>query len=205
MIRSEVLQSSRLAGGVKRYHTWPTLQQQTVADHIFNVLRIYWHLYGPPPPVVFTYLIWSDAGELKTGDLPFPVKRDNPQLKEICDQLEGQAVKQMGGMLPELTDNQRWQVKAVDLLEMFEFGRVEVCLGNKFAEPIVRDTYASLRKLEASVPGAPEYVTAEYFHSSPYWEFYRPIALYLQQLDKLFGVFNGATEVKKQEASSSWR
>lgn len=187
MNREQVLSNSRLAGAVKRYHTWPTLQQQTVADHIFNVLRIYWHLYGPPPSAVFTYILWSDAGELRTGDLPFPVKKDNPALKNICDKLEVAAVAQLGGRLPELTDDARWQVRAVDLLEMYEFGRTELMLGNQFAHPIIQDTYAALRKLESILPGSSIGQVALHVYPACYQLLYVPVARYLQKLDEQFG------------------
>lgn len=136
-----VNQSPRFASMVMRYHTWPTIQQQTNADHSFNVLRIYCEIYGPPEPEVTLRIVQHDLGEIVTGDAPFPIKRDNPVLKAEHDRLEDQALEEMGFMEePDLDEEQARRVKVCDLLEMHEFGRVEVAMGNLLAYPIIEVT-----------------------------------------------------------------
>lgn len=143
MNRLSITTSQRLAGSVLRYHTWPTLQQQTVADHSFHVLRIYAAMFGPPPEEVTWYILWHDLGEIATGDIPFPVKSQNWELKDTLDNLERDACESMGkpetGLLTDHT--QRRRIKICDLIEMHEFGRVEVAMGNTLAQPVVDDTY----------------------------------------------------------------
>lgn len=153
MKRADVLSTPYLAGRVARYHTWPTLHRQTVGEHTWNVLRIYWHLFGPLPPEVSTHIIWHDAGELRTGDPPFPVKAQNPDLKAVLDALEDEAVVAMGG--PEhrsLPERERLRVKVCDLLEMTHFGLTEMQMGNTYARPIVDDTLAAVRALVPRLP-----------------------------------------------------
>lgn len=150
MERIDVTSSARLAGQVERYHTWPVLRRQSIGEHTWQMLRIYWQIFGPLPPEVSTYIIWHDAGELATGDLPFPVKSRNPVLKTALDDLEVAALEAMGGPLRHnlfVYDSYRRRIKVCDLLEMWEYGRHELSLGNTFAQPIVDDTLALARKL----------------------------------------------------------
>lgn len=140
MKRKDVVQSARLAGCVKRYHTWPTLTTQTVAEHTWHVMRIWWALFGPPSREVTTYLLWHDAGELATGDVPYPVKKDEPEVGAIFCRIEKEAVRKMGGPYDAalgLSERDRQRAKICDLLEMYEFGLQEARMGNSYAEPIV--------------------------------------------------------------------
>ena len=131
----------RNAGGVKRYHTWKTIQTQSVAEHSWNVARILMVLWTDAPAEALRYALLHDAGELSTGDAPFPIKKDNPVLKREMDRLEEAACEEMGlTLLMETTPEWRWRVKLCDMLEMWEFGLEEVALGNLYARPIVLRT-----------------------------------------------------------------
>jgi len=150
MNRRQINSSARLAGQVERYHCWPVHRRQSVAEHTWHVMRIYWQIWGPLPEIISTHLLWHDAGELATGDLPFPVKARNPAVKVILDVLEADAVEAMGGpagLEPNLSDQDRIRMKISDLLEMWEFGCCELAMGNQYAQPIVDDTYQAARAL----------------------------------------------------------
>lgn len=147
MLREQVFQNPHLAGRVKRYHTWPTFHTQTVGEHTWQLLRLHCQMFGPPTPLVTEYIVWHDAGELVTGDPPFPLKANNPALKTIYDALEHVAVENMGGQTIVLSESEKIKVKLCDLMEMYEFGSVEYCMGNKFAEPIIVDTRAAMEAL----------------------------------------------------------
>lgn len=149
----DVIFSPRMGGEVKRYHTWATIRTQTVADHTFHVLRIYWHLFGEVPPEVTAYLIHHDICEVRVGDLPHPIKLHNPVLKSIYDELEDETLVQMVGeeramnILGSVNDLERVRMKACDLLEMAEFASVEVNLGNRYAWPIFDNIAVALAGL----------------------------------------------------------
>lgn len=150
MTRDEVQTTARLAGQVLRYHTWVAHRQQSVGEHTWQCMRIYWEIWGPLSPEISTYFIWHDAGELVLGDLPYPVKKNNPDLKEICDEVEDRTVENMGGPTNSkgrLTQLEVKRVKLCDLLDMYEFGRTEYYMGNNFASPIMDDIGAELDKL----------------------------------------------------------
>jgi hypothetical protein len=146
--RSDVLTNPRFAGSVRRYHTWLTHQQQSVGEHTWHVLRIYDQIWGPIPPHVTRHIIWHDAGELVTGDLPFPVKQNNHALRNVMAIAEHEALEAMGAPANSmLSPEELLRAKACDLLEMWEFGLTEKALGNMLAQPIIDDIQFALGKL----------------------------------------------------------
>lgn len=140
--REDITSDPRMASMVQRYHTWPTLQRQTNADHSFNLLRIYISMFGPPEPEVAEYIVEHDLPEIGTGDIPFPVKAQNQLLSEVVSDLERRVSAQLGlrDVKETLSPQQRIRVKVCDLLEMHEFGLIEFQMGNCLALPIIRDT-----------------------------------------------------------------
>lgn len=139
---SDVVNSLRMGGEVHRYHTWPTIRRQTVADHTFNVIRIYWEIYGSVPSEVTAFLLMHDICEVRVGDPPHPIKLDNPDLKQIYDRLEDETLERMIGeeramnVLGSCTAIELVRMKSCDLLEMAEFAAIELNLGNRYALPI---------------------------------------------------------------------
>lgn len=141
MQRSDIYTSLRLAGDVTRYHTWPMQTNQSVAHHTWNVLRIWVELFGPPSPEVSVAILFHDCGEIVTGDLPFPVKSDNLDLKTAANRVESEALNTSiplyHEMVDGLTEEQKKHIKICDLCEMLEQGYHERHLGNRYGELIV--------------------------------------------------------------------
>jgi 5'-deoxynucleotidase YfbR-like HD superfamily hydrolase len=147
--RADVLTNPRWAGCVERYHTWPTLQKQNVGEHTWQVMVIWFQIFGPLSPEESAYVLWHDGGELVTGDPPFPVKANNPNLKATYDALEANALVGMLGVNPMrvFTTQTKHRAKLCDLLEMYEFGLCELALGNRLAQPIIDDMKEEVLKL----------------------------------------------------------
>lgn len=163
MKRTEVLSCTRMALVVRRWHTWPVTTQQTIGEHVAQVLRTYRETFGHIEPEVVGYVLYHDSGELQLGDLPFPVKSLNPVLKEECDRVEQEALHNMGVTLPRLTEIQKLRIKYCDVMDMLEFGVFELRLGNQYAEPIIDDTRATLHGLMARM------VRSDFDAASRYW------------------------------------
>lgn len=141
------------AGNVLRYSSWPTIQQQTVGNHCWQVYRIYCDIFGMPRADVAYYIMHHDSAELITGDPPFPVKRDNPDLKAAFQRVEVEANERLGVKMPCLTVQELDQVKVCDLLEMTVFGMSEREMGNLLAIPIInRTSEAALKLAEQKLP-----------------------------------------------------
>lgn len=137
----------RRAGAVRRYHTWPTIQTQTVAEASWNVARILVMIWPEAPAPAITHALLNDCGEIRCGDLPFPIKRDNPVLKAEIVRLEQDSLREQGilGLAEHGTmhnEHGLWikRAKICDMLEMWEFGLDEIALGNRYAQPIVEGT-----------------------------------------------------------------
>lgn len=114
-------------------------------------MRICYQLWGPLPPEVSTYILWHDAPEIVTGDLPFPIKRDTPELAEILSVIDDETRAATGWPSPEVSPLWKKRIKICDLIEMHEYGWVELRQGNRFALPIVNDTREVVYKLAADL------------------------------------------------------
>lgn len=147
MHRQEIYKSRYLAGQIVRYHTWPMIHRQTVGQHCWRVACIFVEVFGMPRAEVLYFCLHHDSGELYSGDIPFRIKREIEGLKDLMNKAEDIGLQQLGIRLPELTKEERIQVKIADLLEMHESGEYEYNLGNAYAEPIIHDTMNDAQKL----------------------------------------------------------
>jgi len=155
-ITDHVTDNVAFAGRVKRYHAWPTLQIQTVGEHSWQLALIYQQIWGDLPSAVERYIRLHDVAELVTGDIPFPTKANNPDLKVAMDAVEAAALKTMGLHVPRMHPDVVRRVKICDLLEMTVFGMVEREMGNMLAVPIIIRTRKAALKLTNELPGEQE-------------------------------------------------
>lgn len=132
---ADIQTNARFAGCVKRYHTWPILHNQSTGEHTWQVLRIYYQIFGPMPAEVSTFILWHDAGELVTGDLPGMFKTTVPEIRPLLGRAERQAVIEMGGGSPgEVGAFAKIRVKACDLIDVYEHCSIELLQGNRLVE-----------------------------------------------------------------------
>lgn len=148
---------TRLSGQIKRYHTWPIIGQQTIAEHTWQLLRIYFAVEKEPDIRVIYSIVFHDVGETKTGDMPYPIKRDNPALKEMVDGLEARSqadqMEYWGSFRQNLVTPKEYDfLKQIHLIEMWEFGLDQVNMGNAYAFIIADRCLKSLYEQNPSVP-----------------------------------------------------
>lgn len=146
----DVTRSLRCAGMVERYHTWP-IRKPTIADSTWHVMRIYWQVFGSPPAAVWEYVHFHDVAELGTGDTPFFAKRKFPDIKVALDNAEPVVLASMGVELPTLTDVEWRRFKACDLLEMHEFAKTEMMMGNALAMPVIANVTNALEHMREAL------------------------------------------------------
>lgn len=133
MTKADVSQDIRSAGLVRRYHTWPVLHHQTIAEHTWQVMRLYVLIFEQfPRSEVWYHMLFHDIGEVQTGDIPYPMKRNNHLLKHEMDILEHIALLSMNITLPELGHIEYLRFKFCDLLDCAEQGQYEARLGNQY-------------------------------------------------------------------------
>lgn len=122
---------------VQRYHTWRTIQDQSVGEHSAQIMRILLAVCPDAPRHLIIHCLLHDIGEM-AGDLPWPVKKDDPVLKERMTVNELRVHRQMSEkhMLPppvRLTEEEQQLFKFCEYLEMWEHCVQERNMGNRYA------------------------------------------------------------------------
>ena len=130
--------------------------QTAVLAHALAVLRN--ERFGGQVDVgaVAVAALYHDAGEILTGDMPTPIKYDNPDIQSAYKQVEAVAEQKLLNMLPEdlrpaydealtIPDPQvRALVKAADKLSAYLKCVEEVKAGNNEFKKAKEQTYAAL-------------------------------------------------------------
>ena len=132
----------RLKDG-QRLNFTPTIQPYCVATHCYYVGLLFVHFAREEDIVVLpeetVWVFKHDLLETVTGDVLYPAKNFNPVVKDYWDRIEKELVEDKYHYLKWFTDNQArfrttkevWNLfKAVDLLELYEFCKEEIKLGN---------------------------------------------------------------------------
>ena len=182
-VSSDPRTDPRFAGALIRYHTWPTLRKQSNAEHMWNVARILLAVFPEVSRSLLDRALFHDIGEIRTGDLPYPIKADNPVLKSEVNRLEAEQLAfyhEVWGV-PNLTASAGygpglWLLKMCDMIEMMEFATEECNLGNMYAAIIVNrvgdwlaEKMFELRKtkdpfLQDRYPGIRDYLKLRFPH-----------------------------------------
>jgi hypothetical protein len=116
----------RSAGGIKRFHTVPTIGVQTVAEHSYHVAMLCIELSsGKPSTNLLKAALYHDLAELVTGDIPAPVKWANPNLKNELENIEENCID------ISLTPNERSILRHADAFECAFYAVDQIMLGNK--------------------------------------------------------------------------
>lgn len=132
----------RLAGEVIRFHCRPHIRTQSVGEHSWQVARILLCITAPAHwSALLVHSVTHDMGEIATGDVPYPVKAENPILGDLFHELEAEGYKRMAydWNLPKavpLSPTHRWMFKLAEFIEMWEWGLEENKKGNQFAAPV---------------------------------------------------------------------
>lgn len=131
----------RSAGQVTRYHTWSRVRDQSVGEHTWQLIRVLLAIYPAAPRRLIIEAMFHDVGERVTGDPPYPIKAQNPELKREMDRLERGARLSMtrwGIRAPlRISDRDRAAMKLAEFIEMAEWGWDEVALGNRNAQLVL--------------------------------------------------------------------
>lgn len=139
----EVSDDIRMAGLVHRYHCWP-VRQQTVAEHSWQICRILLSITTEDiANILIPHAIIHDIGEVAVGDLPFPLKKNNPELDLLFSKIEASSIHTLmekWGIPPVIIHtwdgHLRWVFKVAEYIEMMEFGMEELVRGNEFGRRI---------------------------------------------------------------------
>ena len=127
----------RRGGNVKRWHTTPVHNHQSVAAHSWGVAAILLEIAGSQLSVpLLEAAIYHDIAEYDTGDIPAQVKWANPDICKALDRLEKVVEKELA-VDTSLSDVQIVLLKTADLLELCWFCLEERRMGNKNMDEIM--------------------------------------------------------------------
>lgn len=131
-----VEEDPRHAGQVLRFHTWPVHRQQTVGEHSWQIARIMVTIWPECPRMLLLHAVTHDVGEM-AGDVPYPFKRNNPNLKREMTLSEAGVHRSMTARwnLPrpqEMPEVYHQFFKMCEYIEMWEYGLMEQNMGNRY-------------------------------------------------------------------------
>jgi 5'-deoxynucleotidase YfbR-like HD superfamily hydrolase len=139
---SSALQFMWDGGNTRRYHTMPTLQQDTVGHHSYNVACVIMALRPDCRKELLMAALKHDMAEHRVGDMPAPAKRALPDY-QAGDGAERRTFREVFGEAEELhllearvpvevlTEEEKWVLKFADALDGLRFCVQEFKMGNR--------------------------------------------------------------------------
>lgn len=122
----------REGGQTQRCHTMQYIHPYNVAIHSYNALSLLLVLHPNPSVNLIKAVLWHDVPERWTGDVPSPAKWASTNLKEALDLLEQKILiaLDISDAFQQLTKEELQWLTAVDLLELWVWGKEQFQLGN---------------------------------------------------------------------------
>ena len=133
----------RMAGHVKRWHTWPTLRPQTVAAHSHAAAMLLWQVYPAATYEMVMAMLAHDLPEISTGDIPAHVKWASPEITSVLDAME-QSWLDENFLNFELTPLELSILKFCDSFELMLWSIEELKMGNRYMERVIKAITARL-------------------------------------------------------------
>lgn len=131
-----------LAGAeVNRFHTYTTLQNETVGHHSHGVACLVLMMDPSASKAVLIAALFHDLSEHRTGDIPSPAKREYG-IGEQVEKLELRLMLEAGVIFPELSPKDARTLKLADIAHGALFCLREMSLGNRRMRAVY-DTYIS--------------------------------------------------------------
>lgn len=140
------------AGKIRRYHTAPVIEIQTVADHTYGVCQILRYILEENvSSQLFKAALDHDVSEYWLGDMPHPTKKAFPQLYEIFKAVEDKVMMDNELTQPGLTNKEKICLLAADWLEAAVFGARQTYMGNNYGFTIMEAIFQAMKTLDSAV------------------------------------------------------
>lgn len=134
-------------GNVKRYHTFPTLKEQTNAAHSWGVAVLVALLFESHCTAeLLKAALWHDVAEIRTGDIPRPVKNASPEVARVVKKLEYKTLEQFN-LVVDLSPDEERILQVCDKIESLIFLVHEWNLGNRYAKDRAEDVLKDIIRL----------------------------------------------------------
>ncbi len=129
----------REGGQTQRCHTMQYVGPYNVAIHSYNMMSLLLILYeGVPSFSLIRAILLHDTPERWTGDVPTPTKMCSPLLKSTLEIMEQRIFEALGfaRTIKDLTTEEMHWLSAIDLLELFMWGKEQQAMGNGAVVPM---------------------------------------------------------------------
>ncbi len=137
----------RQGGYVKRFHTVPTIGDQSVGEHSFQLCLILLSLTnGEASANLLKSALYHDLPEVETGDIPATIKWRHPTLDYTLKELELKFIT-LYGLSVELTAQEVILLKFADMLELIQYCLDQLAMGNMNMYPIAMRGIQYLSKM----------------------------------------------------------
>jgi len=123
---------------IKRYHTRQSIHIQNNAEHQFFVVSIALILYPEMGMETLRKILWHDIYEYETGDMPWLIKRNHPDLKNVMFKIEHKC-RERDQLFTEVTTFEHTILKLSEYFECLLFCLRERRLGNSEFDDTIQD------------------------------------------------------------------
>lgn len=119
------------SGAVMRYHATMIDKKQDNAQHSWEVAVVLLHIYPEASAALILHALTHDAAEQYTSDIAAPVKRDNPKIKTMLDELETEyALNVLQLPKVKITKEEKLALKYADIISGIYFTTKRVNAGD---------------------------------------------------------------------------
>jgi 5'-deoxynucleotidase YfbR-like HD superfamily hydrolase len=134
----------RQAARTRRCHTQMVIHPQGVGEHTFSALAILDLIAPDCRKEVWRALLYHDAPEAVTGDVPAPAKWVFSDLEKVLRSVEERIRHEYGIHCPIAAFEEEY-IKYADIMELVWYGIEEYRMGNRAVAPMVRAALNALK------------------------------------------------------------
>jgi hypothetical protein len=133
---------------VKRFHTVPTIGEETVGTHSFGVAMMVLAITDQKASAnLIRAALFHDMAEQVTGDTPFTSKKAFPMVQCALAVVE-EAWEEENGFKVELNKRDKAVLKWADMLQLLWFCKTQRDLGNTNMDPVFTRGVEYLKGME---------------------------------------------------------
>jgi hypothetical protein len=132
------LQAAYVGGNTKRWHAEDIIGEQRVSAHTWGMTAIYLILCTEPSVDVLRALVFHDAPEPFSGDIPWFARKAHKGAASADAEISERwfaAVGTGGNPAPHYwTNEEYWWIKTLDAAEAYFFSKMQIAMGNRLME-----------------------------------------------------------------------
>lgn len=137
----------RNAARTRRCHTQMVIHDQSVGEHTFGAIAILDYIVPDCRKELWRAMLYHDAPEAITGDVPAPAKWEHPYLEDALRRVE-QRIKDDHWISTNLFEDEAKALKFADIMELVWYGIEELRMGNRGVAGMVQMALDAIRKRE---------------------------------------------------------